>query len=124
MDWAPISEVELWDKIIKAEGRMSPQIYRLWEAIKVTPEKWAERSYGKAGGGFWVVAVIGRTAVWYNDIEDGFSRSSYTEFGKLDDYFCNQDDLEYAVQGVLNFIDAGVDSAGRCGAPIAGTYLP
>jgi hypothetical protein len=33
----PISEVELWDKIMEAEGRMSPRVFRLWEAIRIVP---------------------------------------------------------------------------------------
>lgn len=76
MEWEPISEANLWSKIISAEGRMSPQILRLWEAIKVPPQKWAEQTYGTVGGGFWVVAIIGNKVIWFNDIEDGFNCSS------------------------------------------------
>lgn len=106
MNWTPISEVELWDKISEAETRMSPQLFRLWESIKITPIKWREPSYGNDGGGFWVVALLGYNAIWYNDIEEGFNRSSYQAFGEIGGYFCNQDELEIAVQGALNFIDA------------------
>ncbi len=86
MDWAPISEVDLWDLVIKAEARVFPQLSRLWQAIKITPQKWNEQSYGQAGGGFWVVALIGENAIWYNDIEDGFNRSSSRHVGELDEY--------------------------------------
>jgi hypothetical protein len=41
---------------------------RLWRAIEIDPAKWEQHPYGDQGGGFWVVAVIGRTAIWYNDI--------------------------------------------------------
>jgi hypothetical protein len=124
MEWAPISEVDLWDMVIKAEARMSPQLSRLWQAIKITPQKWGEKSYGKAGGGFWVVALVGESAIWYNDIEEGFNRSSYRHLGELAAYFCNQDELEVAVQGVLTLIETGFDTTPRCGAPIAGIYSP
>lgn len=124
MDWAPISEVDLWDLVIKAETRMSPQLSRLWQAIKITPQKWIEQSHGSAGGGFWVVAIVGGNAIWYNDIEDGFNRSSYRHHGELDEYVCNQDELEVAVQGVLALIETGIDITPRRSAPVAGAYHP
>ncbi len=88
---------------------MSPAELRLWEAIRVKSEKWRQEPYGKAGGGFWVVALIGRTVIWYNDIEDGFNRSSYTKYGKIDDYWCNQDELELTVRYLMNAIDHRTD---------------
>ncbi|WP_457321144.1 hypothetical protein [Roseateles sp. P5_E11] len=78
----------------------------------------------EGGGGFWAVAVIGGMVVWFNDIEDGFNRSRYTSFGKIDEYLCNQDELEIAIQQVCNMLETGVDSASRCGPPRAGEYLP
>lgn len=122
MDWEPISETELWDKIIRAEGRMSPQVLRLWQAIKIPPEKWAEQTYGAVGGGFWVVAVIGSRVIWFNDIEDGFNCSSYVVAGKLSEYFCNQDELEIAVQNMLTIIETGRDSIARRSVPIPGEW--
>lgn len=124
MDWEPISEAELWDRIIDAEGRMSPHIFRLWEAIKITPEKWSETSYGVPGGGFWVVAIIGNRAIWFNDIEDGFNCSSYIVLGKLAEYWCNQDELERAVQNILTLIETGIDFSVRCSPPIPGEWKP
>jgi hypothetical protein len=124
MDWAPISEVDLWDLVIKAEARMSPQLSRLWQAIKITPQKWSEQSFGKAGDGFWVVALVGKNVIWYNDIEEGFNRSSYRHLGEIAEYFCNQDELEVAVQDVLTLIETGIDINPRCSAPVAGVYLP
>lgn len=35
--------------------------------------------------------------LWFNDIEDGFNRSKYSDFGKIDEYWCNQDRLEIAI---------------------------
>jgi hypothetical protein len=39
---------------------MNPVEERIWEVIKITPEKWQQRPYGDAGGGFWAVGLIGR----------------------------------------------------------------
>lgn len=124
MDWTPLTEVELWHKLIAAEGRMAPPVFRLWEAIKTPPEKWSEATYGAVGGGFWVVAIIGRRAIWYNDIEEGFNFSLYDVPGKLAEYFCNQDELEHVVQNVLTLIDTGLDIVPRCGPSILGTFRP
>lgn len=124
MDWAPISEAKLWDKIISAEGRMNLQVLRLWETIKILPEKWSEQTYGTVGGGFWVVAIIGNRVIWFNDIEDGFNCSSYVVAGKLAEYFCNQDELEIAVQHVLTIIETGRDAIARCSVPIPGEWQP
>ncbi|MET3135036.1 hypothetical protein AAKU55_005339 [Oxalobacteraceae bacterium GrIS 1.11] len=81
---------------------MSPQQFWLWKIIRISPQKWLEKSYGEPGGGFWVVAIFGCTVIWYNDIEDGFNRSTYSEFGVLDEYVCNQDALEWTIQHLLN----------------------
>lgn len=117
MDWTPLSETKLWDLINEAEARMSPPQQRLWEKIRVAPAKWALDPWGNLGGGFWVVALIGNVAIWYNDIEEGFNRSTYSRFGQMDEYWCNQDALEWTVQQVLNEILEGVPSGGYCSPP-------
>ena len=117
MSWKPISEATLWDDINDAYDRMSPAQMKVWEIIKVLPEKWQEKTYGDLGGGFWVVAVIGSSVVWYNDIEDGYNQSQYKKYGVIDEYWCNQSRLESAVQDVINMLGDGCDAAGRSGPP-------
>ncbi len=111
IDWEPISEAALVKRIGQGRARMSEASRRIWEAVRIPPEKWAQHPYGDAGGGFWVVAVIGRTAIWYNDIEDGFNRSAYTTYGTLDGYWCNQDEMEVTVQYLANALSEGKDLA-------------
>ena len=117
MTWEPISEVDLWDRINTGYKRMTPEQKRCWDVIKIMPEKWHEESYGKPGNGFWVVAVIGTSVLWYNDIECGFNRSQYTTYGTIDDYWCNQDELEWAVQAILDLMRSGHDVGGKAGPP-------
>ena len=88
---------------------MSPGELRLWHAIRIEPERWQQHPYGDAGNGFWAVGLIGRSVLWYNDIEDGFNRSQFTEYGTIDDYWCNSDELETAVQFLLNTLERDVD---------------
>ena len=82
---------------------------RLWTAIRIEPEKWRQHPYGDEGGGFWAVGLIGRTVVWYNDNEHGFNRSQFTVYGTIDDYWCNDDELETTVDYLLTTLERGAD---------------
>ncbi len=88
---------------------MSPVQRRLWEAVRINPEKWKQHPYGDPGSGFWSVALIGRTVIWYNDIEEGFNRSLYSKYGLIDEYWCNHDELETAVQYLASSLERGHD---------------
>ena len=119
MDWKPISEADLWDDINGAYERMSLQQRKVWEVVKIQPEKWQQEPWGNEGKGFWVVAIIGNSVIWFNDIEDGYNQSTYTKYGEFDDYWCNQDELEWAVQKIINMLKDSYDSTGRMGPPQA-----
>ena len=113
----PTWEAEIWDMINSAWERMCPSQRKLWEAIRVDPVRWQQHPYGTSEGGFWVVGIYGGKVLWFNHIELGFNRSRWTTPGKLDEYWCNQDDLEWTVQYVMNEIADGYDSSGYCGPP-------
>lgn len=115
--WQPMTEEEIWDEINSAYKRMSTSQQNLWEVIRIDPEKWQLSPWGDEGKGFWVVAVLGRTVVWYNDIEEGFNRSTYTNYGVINEYWCNQDELEWTIQHILNEIKDGSKSGGYAGPP-------
>lgn len=121
MSWQPISELKIWDKLIQAESRMNLEQLRLWEAIKINPTKWQQNPFGNEGGGFWAVAIIGHLVLWFNDIEDGFNVSSYKQYGSIEEYWCNQDELEWTVQSLLNNIQHGY-ALTKCDPPIAGEF--
>jgi hypothetical protein len=109
LTWAPISATDLQTRISRAQTRMTPVQQRLWSLIRIQPEKWQQDPYGEEGKGFWVVGLIGRTVLWFNDIEDGFNRSRYSTYGTIDDYWCNHDDLDVALQYVLTALESGYD---------------
>ena len=117
MDWKPLSETSLRGKISAAESRMNPEQARLWSLIRIPPQKWIQTPYGAEGGGFWVVAILGSFVVWYNDIEEGFNCSSYSQFGTINEYWCNQDELEYTIQNLYASINTSNPSFQRiaCG---------
>jgi hypothetical protein len=96
-DWKPISLSDLNIEIENGVKLMTKNQLELWKEISIRPEKWIEEQYGTFGGGFWVVAVYGNYATWYNDIEEGFNISSFSEYGKLDDYGAEQDELQWTI---------------------------
>ena len=118
MAWKAMTESELRDEINAAWERMSIPQKRLWESIRIRPAKWAQHPYGNQGSGFWAVAVLGQTVVWYNDVENGFNRSRYTRWGEIDQYWCDQNQLEWTVQCLLDEIDGKGSAFGHLGPPL------
>jgi len=119
--WKPIELAELHDRINRGDAAMDHPTRRLWNAMRVEPQKWQLHPWGDLGGGFWVVAVIGRYAVWFNDIEGGFNISQYDTPGVLLEYCCNQDELNWAVDSAQQFINDGYFQ-GRFGPPQPGPH--
>lgn len=114
--WSPISLDELFDLIGKSEAELSSTEQRLWELIRIPTEKWALSPWGDEGGGFWVVGLLGRHVVWYNDIEDGFNVSGYLARGTIGQYWCNQDALKPVLWNLLRRIETG-EIPGAAGPP-------
>lgn len=100
--WTPISYDELYSKILEFEQTQTGELYDFWLTIKIDPVKWEEEKYGSEGNGFWVVALMGNTVIWYNDIEEGFNRSRYDKYGTIAEYWCNQDELDIAINALMN----------------------
>jgi hypothetical protein len=115
--WRPTTEGEIWDDINASWKRMNCAQRNLWEAIQIDPVKWEQTPWGDMGGGFWVVGIMGKQVLWYNDIEGGWNRSNYSIYGKINDYWCNQDELEWQLQHLIDEIKVGHPSGGRAGPP-------
>lgn len=118
MIWTPITVEEIFDIIHSTENDLHGDLLNFWDLIKIDPEKWTEEEYGKEGGGFWVVGLIGRKVIYYNDIEEGFNISDYTVYGTIDEYICNQDDLHIAILNLYNLITFGGRVIGQAGPPL------
>ncbi|MEZ4296665.1 MAG: hypothetical protein R3B70_16985 [Polyangiaceae bacterium] len=84
---------ELERMIAEGLAQFDDDVRERWEAIRIEPAKWRCDAYGGDGADFWVVAVAGDQALWYNDIEGGFNWSAFRAAGALDEYWCNQDEL-------------------------------
>ena len=99
MEWQAISRESL-DEIIEQElSEATAEERALFARTAVIPTKWQLSPWGDLGGGFWVVAVMDDRVLWYNDIEDGFNVSRFTNWGTIPstEYWCNQDELRWAL---------------------------
>ncbi|MCC6373054.1 MAG: hypothetical protein IT236_18770 [Bacteroidia bacterium] len=115
--WKPITLDELYNQIQKTETDLHGELWNFWQLLKIDPIKWMEKEFGAVGGGFWVVAICGTKVIWYNDIEEGFNISDYKTYGQIDAYFCNQDELSWAVTKLFELVKFGGDIIGRAGPP-------
>ena len=118
MSWTPITFEEINDMILLTEEELSGDHLNFLELIKIYPEKWNEETHGKEGRGFWVVGLIGRKVIYYNDIEEGFNISEYKTYGVIEEYFCHQDALRHAVQRLFDLIKFGGNVQGHSRLPI------
>jgi hypothetical protein len=117
MTWEPITIEKIYGFILDTEKELNGELSNFWELFKIYPEKWTEETYGKEGDGFWVVGLIGKNVIWYNDIEEGFNISSYKTYGTIDEYFCNQDELTWTIKRLFQIIKFGGDIIGNAGPP-------
>ena len=102
-DWKPISLSDLNKEIENGVKLMSQDQLELWRKVSIKPEKWIEEEFGKEGGGFWVVAIYGNHVVWYNDIEEGFNISTYSTYGKIEEYWAEQDELQWTINKLKRY---------------------
>lgn len=102
----PIPLEQLYDLILAAENDMRGEVERLWELVKIFPERWPHASYGPPEG-FWVVALYGRRIIWYNDIEECFCTSEYTAYGRIEGANSVGPDLQDSMQALLAQIQFG-----------------
>ncbi|MCA8972358.1 MAG: hypothetical protein KDC95_21400, partial [Planctomycetes bacterium] len=113
----PMSAAEIDARVNEGYAHLSPARRRLFDALRIAPERWQLHPWGDTCGGFWVVALFGRQALWFNEIEDGFNRSRWTHLGVLDDYRCNQDELQHALAAVERILQTGNDGDSTLGPP-------
>lgn len=80
---------DLQKMILDSEEKLSEELKEIWDSIKITPERWNEKTHGE----FWVVAVHNNEVIWYNHIEEGFNMSEFNIEGEIGEYWAEQTDL-------------------------------
>jgi len=117
-----LDEEALWGLINDGRERMNVTQRRLWDVISIDPEPWVCASSTGKHHTVWVVALIGRSVISYNDAEAGFDRSTFLRYGEVLKLGWGQDDLEVSVQHVLNELESGHRSAAVVSEPNPGSY--
>ncbi len=100
MSWEPLSREDLVAEIEAALAERDDEVRAVWGQIRIQPEKWRCSPWGDEGGGFWAVAIDGDEVLWFNDIEDGFNRSPFTERGTIGAYGCEQRDFSSVLEAI------------------------
>ena len=109
MVWEPLSEARLLAGIQAAESAMEPRALAVWKLLRTRPVRWRLSPWGDAGGGFWVVAVVGQECVWFNDIEGGFDISPFTDWGVISEYRCSQLELHHCMHRYLELFQQALN---------------
>lgn len=105
--WTPINEDNIKRDVERCNDILlnKPNCLKFWEYIKIIPEKWQEKTMGNEGGGFWVIAILGKSVIYYNDIEEGYNLSTFTKYGEIDNYYCNQMELHEMIESIFYEIE-------------------
>jgi hypothetical protein len=103
MVWSPLSRDELQSTLRRELAECSDEQRAYFDGVAFEPAKWSQSPYGDEGGGFWAVAADDNRVLWFNDIEDGFNVSTYTDWGTIpaNQYWCNQDELKVALPALM-----------------------
>jgi hypothetical protein len=103
MAWSPLSRDELQSILRRELAECSDEQRVYFDGVAFEPAKWSQSPYGDEGGGFWAVAADDNRVLWFNDIEDGFNVSTYTDWGTIpvNQYWCNQDELKAALPALM-----------------------
>ena len=104
MAWESLNKAAIESLVARDLRECSEAKRQLFERVRIAPVKWVQSPWGEEGGGFWAVAVLNDRVLWYNDIEEGFNVSRFTDLGTIpsDEYWCNQDTLDWALGHLEN----------------------
>jgi hypothetical protein len=99
MTWKPISLEDLQALVSRELADCTAEARVFFSHVSFAPTKWRQSPWGDEGGGFWAIATNENRVLWYNDIEDGFNVSRFSERGNIPtgEYWCNQDPLKWAI---------------------------
>ena len=103
--WRPASKESILKDIEYCNDILSlqPDCLKFWEYVKIEPEKWIEKTMAEING-FWVVAIMGKSIIYYNDVEEGYNCSPFTTYGIIDEYYPVQIELYQMIESLYEEI--------------------
>lgn len=105
MGLPPLSEAKLYDILLKQEAELRPKAARIWEMIKIEPERWHAPVYGSGSASFWAVGIYGNRVIWYNEIEGEFVTSIVETHGKIGTGYFHPTKLIHIVEQLIRHVD-------------------
>jgi hypothetical protein len=79
---------------------------RFWDRVKIPPALWKQSQYPNENL-FWVVAVLGERCLYFNSVEEGWGWGKYKNWGTVEFYHYDQDEIHHAIFQTLFGIDNG-----------------
>lgn len=98
-----LTATQLEDEIKAAEHELvepSGRAMLLWERIMVPASLWTSAQY-TIDSTFWVIAIIGNRCLYFNFVEGGWGWGQYHEWGRIDNYHWQQDEIHHVVYQLL-----------------------
>ena len=102
-----LTATQIRDEIKNAECELAEpdgRAARLWEKIKVPASLWSQSQY-LIDSTFWVIAIMGTQCMYFNDVEGGWGWGRYQEWGRIESYHWQQDEIQHVVFQTLAAID-------------------
>lgn len=85
--WKPVTHSQLMHLLTQQFRLLEESGQSIWDTISLpSPELWQQHPWGDEGCGFWVIAVAGRSCIYFNDISNGFTCGTFQRWGKIDYY--------------------------------------
>ena len=89
-------------KLIVMEEKQIPKNYQnIWRLIKCEPELWEIPDEGRV----WVSGLMGKKALWWNSIEEGWNFSRFSQYGQIDEGGWETDEISHVIWKIINVIE-------------------
>ncbi|WP_299399748.1 hypothetical protein [Pelagibius sp.] len=105
MERPPLSEAQLYDILLKQEAELRPKAERMWEMVKIAPERWDDPSYASGRVSFWAVGLIGDWVLFWNEFESEFSWSKFETYGQIGSFSFGPTELTHCMEQLIRQVD-------------------
>ena len=79
---------------------------RFWKQIRINPCLWTQTQY-PGFSSFWVIAILGSHCLYFNYVEGGWGWGQFAEWGKINSFHYEQDEIYHVVFKTLLVIGNG-----------------
>jgi|GEM_PF-640751 len=97
----PVTENDLLTMLDEAETDLDNATQGVWTLVRLPkPELWQQHPWADEVCGFWVIAVMGKSCIYYNDLSNGFCVGNFSRWGIIDDYQTEKTSLPERLRGL------------------------